>query len=152
MFHLLLITTLSTSVKCRATITSTNSNSRKRKRECFDILEKLLNEHIEYQNYWEDIIHPPPKKQVLPPGLRDKKMSDEESKVPDKVKKKDEDFIFDFDGISSDWLIDYLENMDYWDNVINPTPTNPVLPPGLEERNKIEKLKRIYHGNNFFIK
>ena len=90
MFHLSLITTLSTSVKCRATITSTNSNSnsRKRKREYFDILEELLDEHLEYLDYWEDIIHPPPKKQVLPPGLRDKKMSDEESKVTDKVKRK----------------------------------------------------------------
>lgn len=171
---------------------NSNSNSKKRKRVSFDILEKLLDKHLEYQDYWEDIIHPPSKKQVLPPGLRDKK-NDEESKVqdeklslapPTKLKRhatllgpckhcgimtqeschpyykhfhydcyQDEDgekseedlFNFSFEGIPSSWLLNYLKGKDYWDEVINPTPTKPVLPPALEEKNRIKKLKRLYH-------
>ena len=172
---------------------NSNNNSKKRKRGSFDILEELLNEHLEYQDYWEDIIHPSPKKQVLPPGLRDKK-SDEESKVEDDesslapptrlirqatllgpckhcgiitqdschpnykhfhydcyVDVRENDFFsFHFEGVTSNWLVDYLERKDYWDRVINPIPTKPVLPPALEKKNKIEKLKRLYHGNTMF--
>ena len=173
---------------------NSNSNSKKRKRMSFDILEELLNEDLEYQDYWEEIIHPPPKKQVLPPGLRDKK-SDEESKVRDDkelslepptrlirqatllgpckhcgimtqeschpyykhfhydcyVDEREDDFFsFHFEGVTSNWLVDYLEEIDYWDKVINPIPTKPVLPPALEKKNKIEKLKRLYHGNTIF--